>query len=297
MKLLSKYFVYISIVFLLIYLKKSDLLIFPKVVSYTSLVLSIFCLFVGFVFTSFTWLVILRKFDLPVNIKNSLASIGLSIFGKYIPGKLWIIVGKSGYIAEQEKLPIKKLSLIALNEQVIYLWTGLILGAIGLVAVDGVGTWGGTILISLTFFSVTIFTTFPQKLLVYLYQKLTNRKLAVPSISFSRVITIIPFFFFTWIFWCIGFYFFVSSIVDDVIFPYIGLGFSLATTLGVVAVIAPGGIGVREGVLVGFLTLSGMTMENATTVSVASRLWYLSGEVFIFLLGYFIHNYGEGSTH
>ena len=112
-----------------------------------------------------------------------------------------------------------------------------------------------------------------------------------------RSVTIIPFFFFTWIFWCIGFYFFVSSIVDDVIFPYIGLGFSLATTLGVVAVIAPGGIGVREGVLVGFLTLSGMTVENATTVSVASRLWYLCGEIFIFLLGYFIHNYGEGSTH
>jgi hypothetical protein len=36
--------------------------------------------------------------------------------------------------------------------------------------------------------------------------------------------------------------------------------------------------------MTGFMVLSGIPVEIATTISVISRLWFISGEVFIFIL-------------
>ena len=66
----------------------------------------------------------------------------------------------------------------------------------------------------------------------------------------------------------------------------VGLGFPLAGSLGVMAFIVPGGLGVREGALIAYLSLAGIAVPVATTISIASRLWYLVGEVFIFFVGW-----------
>jgi uncharacterized membrane protein YbhN (UPF0104 family) len=66
-------------------------------------------------------------------------------------------------------------------------------------------------------------------------------------------------------------------------FP-IAFAFGLAGSIGIMAVFAPGGLGVREGILTGFLTLAGVDLPVATTIAVTSRLWFLAGELFIFLL-------------
>jgi len=52
------------------------------------------------------------------------------------------------------------------------------------------------------------------------------------------------------------------------------------------AFIAPGGLGVREGVMVGYLTLAGLPIAEAVTIAGASRLWFLVGEAFIFTVGW-----------
>jgi hypothetical protein len=38
--------------------------------------------------------------------------------------------------------------------------------------------------------------------------------------------------------------------------------------------------------MAGYLTIAGIPLVDAATVAVASRFWFLSGEVFIFLLGW-----------
>ena len=40
----------------------------------------------------------------------------------------------------------------------------------------------------------------------------------------------------------------------------------------------------REGILTGFLTIAGLDLPLATTIAVASRLWFMMGEFFIFSL-------------
>jgi uncharacterized membrane protein YbhN (UPF0104 family) len=69
----------------------------------------------------------------------------------------------------------------------------------------------------------------------------------------------------------------------------VGFGFPLAGTLGIMTLISPGGLGTREAVLVGYLNLAGIPVVDATTIAVASRLWFLGGEIFIFILGWISH--------
>ncbi|MGH9382995.1 MAG: hypothetical protein ACRD2N_01695 [Vicinamibacterales bacterium] len=66
----------------------------------------------------------------------------------------------------------------------------------------------------------------------------------------------------------------------------VGLRFPLVTALGVMAFVAPGGVGVREGAIVGYLILVNVPVAEATTIALASRLWFLTGESFIFVSGW-----------
>ena len=60
--------------------------------------------------------------------------------------------------------------------------------------------------------------------------------------------------------------------------------FPISVVYGVLAIIVPGGIGVRESILSGFLIALKVDPKLAVTISALSRLWFISGEVFIFLL-------------
>jgi uncharacterized membrane protein YbhN (UPF0104 family) len=76
--------------------------------------------------------------------------------------------------------------------------------------------------------------------------------------------------------------------------PAVGAGFPLAASLGVLALVAPGGLGVREGVIVAYLGLAGIPAMEATTISIASRLWFLGGELIFFAAGAIAHRGWRG---
>lgn len=60
--------------------------------------------------------------------------------------------------------------------------------------------------------------------------------------------------------------------------------FPLSVCFGIIAIILPGGLGLREGIIIGYLVLAGLDTEQATTISFLNRLWFIAGELFIFLL-------------
>jgi hypothetical protein len=288
MKKWFKYFIYISLVFLVIALIKADYLVIPKIHSYFYLVLSIIFLFTGFIFNCVSWKKVINKSDLKVNFKNSIASVGLSIFGKYIPGKIWTIIGKAGYISEKYNYSFKKISSLSLNAQFITLWIGLILGEIGLFLLKGLKIWESIILVIWLFLTIIIFTDKTHKFTEKIINKFFNKKIDIPRLKFYNVLKVLPWFLLYWIFWCLSFYFLTKSMTGNNVSLNVGLGFALAGTLGVLAIIVPGGIGVREGILLSYLTLAGLNIQEATTISVVSRLWFLTGEFFIFILAVII---------
>ncbi|MEX0778950.1 MAG: hypothetical protein WD037_04400 [Balneolales bacterium] len=95
--------------------------------------------------------------------------------------------------------------------------------------------------------------------------------------------------------WSAGFYFLILSLTDTPVSPSAGLSYALATNIGIMAIFAPGGLGVREAIIVGYLTFTGVSFAEATTISLASRLWFLVGEAFLFVAGLISNEYRKRS--
>ena len=109
-----KILIYFSLLSVFVYLLNSDFFFVPNVKSTGYLLLSLLFLFIGFLFDSFNWGAYLKKRkSKQINYADSLASHGITIFSKYIPGKIWMIIGRAGFIANKYNFSTKQLSLIS----------------------------------------------------------------------------------------------------------------------------------------------------------------------------------------
>ena len=285
MKSLYRWFVYVTLVFLVYYMVRQGALDIPRVHSVPVLVASIPFLFAGFFGGALSWRKVLSRsgFDSPFG--ECLASMGLSVFGKYIPGKFWLILGRAAYIAERRRAPIGDVSTASLNDQFIGLWGGLLLGTIGLLWVGGVRLYGWLTLVAWLVMTLLVFSPLVHRLAQVVLSALLRRSIKIPVLDLRSTLGILPWALGYWAVWAVGFLLLVRALSAQPVPLSAGLAFPLAGSLGVLAIIAPGGLGVREGIMVGYLTLAGTPLPQALTVSVASRLWFLVGELTFFASG------------
>lgn len=288
-------FVLLSLVFLVVYLTQTDYLAIPSCVQPESFLVSVALLFTGFVAHGITWFVILRSSGQSTSLAGSYASVGLSVFGKYIPGKIWVVLGRAAYVARLQKHSTASLASLSLDCQIITVWIGLLLGIVGLLPTPLSHQWLLYSLLGWTILSLYLFTDYLHNLVSYLVRKALRRQVSISRLNLIEVIKTTPWFLINWLCWCVGFYFLVHSLYPYSVNILAGLGFALAATVGILAIIFPGGLGVREGILTAYLIAIGLDEKSAVSIAVASRLWFLLGEVFIFLLGFIAHrrNYKE----
>jgi len=280
-----KILIYISIAFVLYYLYRQNMLIMPAVFSVKALLFSVLLLFIGFIFDALTWQVVLRTSRKKILISDALISYGLFVFTKYLPGKLWVIIGKAGYIAERYALSSSHVTALSFLHQIVVLITGSIVGGLCLLVLFPsyitFSAFLGLIAISL------IFTMRANKAVNYLLgqiNKLLKKNIDSISITPNQIFVSLCFSVTTWLFWGFGFYFFAQAISEVSVNVFIMGFFPVATVLGVVAILFPGGIGIREGVLALLLGRSLASTALISSISVFSRIWFLGGEAFIFIL-------------
>lgn len=276
---------YASLLFLLVALYEADYLVLPRAVRLGPFTLSLVLVVLGFLANALSWRQLLVRFGYDVSYTQALASTGLSVFGKYIPGKIWAIIGRAGYVAKWRGLALAAVSTASVNAQLITLWLGLALGALGLYGVGGLESWGVLVGGCWLVLSLILFCAAPHRAAERIATRMLRRETRIPTLSFASTASLIPWFACTWVLWAGGFYLLSISLLDVNLPLAVGLGFPLAATLGILVVIAPGGLGVREGVLVAYLLMVPMPLAEATTISVAARLWFLVGECSVFALG------------
>lgn len=285
-----KYLVYASLASLAIALYRADYLRIPHIHSTVPMILSFLCLFAGFLGTGASWNATLKEAGHRGNFRQCVSGVGLTIFGKYIPGKVWMVMGRAAYVAEREGASLGSLSMISLNAQFVALWSGILLGSIGLILSEGLHMWGGLVFLLWLVLTVVVFTRAGHDTVERLVRYFLGRAIKIPTLSRWSTVTVIPWFLGYWFIWSLAFYLLLLSLTDTTV-PWItGLGFPLAGTLGIISVVTPGGLGTREAVLVGYLNHVGIPLPEATTIAVASRLWFLLGEIFIFVLGWILHH-------
>ena len=287
---MKKYFnwlLYTSFAFLIYYLYKFDYLNFESIsFSYSYLLLSIVFLWLGFLSGAISWGKILSIHDIHISISGAVASHGLSIFAKYIPGKLWVILGRATYVSANG-FPLSKTSIISLKAQIITVWVGLILGVMPLIILKGftkISIISVSIIVLITMFILS--ERFHNVILSFLLN-LINKKFEIPYINYRELLKVSIYYLIYWTLIIIGFFLFVKSLYLDASI-ITGFVFPLAAALGVLAIIFPGGLGIREGIMTGFLIITGIPTKEAATISILARLWFICGEVFIFLLALFL---------
>ncbi len=280
-----RYLVYASLAFLVVALYKSDYLVIPRIHSMPALIASFLFLFAGFIADTLSWKSILGRAGYPVATRSSLAAVGLSSFAKYIPGKVWALMGRAGYVSARYTYSMTSVTSATVTWQLIMLWLGLILGAAGLYLLDSPVLWSWPILLMWVGLTIVIFSDAAQNLAQRVITRVLGKEISIPRLSILSTLTALPWFVITWGLLIVSFHLLVAALTTSDVPWSVGLGFPLSIILGILAIVVPGGLGVREGVMVGYLTLAGIPVQEATAISIAARLWFLLGELFIFTVG------------
>ena len=290
MKILFRILIYLSLAFLIVYLYKFDYLRVKGLdLDPTYIITGTILLWGGFMMSTLSWWKALKIHDIHVSKRLALVSHGLSVFAKYIPGKVWTILGRASFISLEDH-SIRSASYISLKEQLIYVWLGLLIGIGPLLYFYPFSGFVILVVFLTIFFTFFLYSKGFHQFVIRLLSKLIRKKLEVPLVTIREVIPLILYVLAYWGLWMLAFYLFVMAFHFEFSIAVI-FSWPLSISLGVLSLITPGGIGVREGIMTGFMILTGMPLEEATTIAVISRLWFITGEVFIFLLSLVLNKF------
>jgi len=223
------------------------------------------------------WYLITLKCGIVLSLPETLQSWFYSQMGKYLPGKVWLLLSRF-YFYESRGKSKKMISIALYFETVtIIVAAGVLFWASLLLFHDanGYGLGERARWFALLFIPVFVFLhpTVLQKLINEVLRRLKREPILL-SLSYGDVLWITFVCLLSWLVGGIGFYLFIDSVYSvpagSVLYLTGALAFS--SILGVIALFAPGGLGVREGALVYLLSFT-MPGAVAVVLSVLTRLW------------------------
>jgi hypothetical protein len=274
---------YGSLIALLLYVYNLDFLVFRDLnINYQWLFISGLFLFAGFIVAAISWKVVLNLHKVKVSIKEAIYSQGIVGFTKYIPGRVWTILGRAA-ILKNENRELKRLSFISFKEQLIYLCLGFVISIYPVLKTEKIKEYAWIIIALTALLFLLLFSAKLQRVFEIMWNRVFKKSLNMPKISIKEFAQLSGVIIVWWFLWIAGFYFLIISITGFVPFYY-AFAFPLSVVLGLISIIFPGGIGVREGAISLFLISNGISAEIAVTISIVARIWFLTGEFFAFFL-------------
>jgi uncharacterized membrane protein YbhN (UPF0104 family) len=273
-----------SLAFLCIYLYKFDFLSLKNIrLSPFPLILSLIFLFIALLLGALGWWMALIAYNINIDISTAIISHSRSVLAKYMPGTLWGVVGRAAQISKMG-FRFTDTSFVSTKLQVMNITIGLLLGVAPLVFINEVIFYRIPLLLFLGGLIIVIISVKLQDglLSVLIYRIRPNFNF--PSPQGNGLLKVNILLFIQYIFYSLAFLFLVKSFFPNANL-LAGLAFPFSVNFGVLVVVFPGGIGVREGAMSWFLNLIGIPLSIAVTISIVARLWSIVGEVALFILG------------
>ena len=272
--IINQIFLILTLFFAGIYLYKNTDLIVTLVNNADLLYLgSAFCIFLVFELTlGLASTYILQMMGSEISISDTLPSIVLSGLGKYIPGKIWIITMRSTYLVRQS-VSLAKILVASAVEHVFIIISALLLFLITTKNVSGILNPTLSLLIILLLSPMLFFPNKIHRFVNWMLKYFKRDSLPV-WINRRDSVKCLLMFTFVWLVLGTGVFMTTSSFYPSVatsqIFQISGL-YAISAVIGILAIFAPGGIGVREGVfIVGLKTI--VPLDHALLIAVAVRL-------------------------
>jgi hypothetical protein len=224
--------------------------------------------------TALIWRRALGYLSLSVTPRWATRAYLIAQLGRYVPGGVWDVAGRV-YLASERGLPRGPVSVTILVEMVLGVVTGALIFLLSLAWWDRVVP-PEALAVSLAFAALGLASLHPSILgpVLNLAARLLKRETALLPFTYRQVLLLALWHFLVRLTIGLAFYLFAAALtpLDLRLMPVMAGIFVAAWVMGFVVIIAPQGLGVREGVMV-FLMSFYMPVAVASVIAVAFRLW------------------------
>lgn len=217
-----------------------------------------------------------------ISCRKALPAYLYSILGKYIPGKVFMLAARLAYYKE-ENAPLSKVTVCFFIENLCTLLGAAMLFILSLFFFPNelLENYRWLTLLLIAAFFVCIHPKIINAALKII-GKFFKKDLQIPM-KYVQILKVVLMFIGNWLIVGFGFFMLVKSVYpsvgqDEMLFCA-GI-YGISAIMGILAVFAPSGIGVREGIMLAGLMLI-MPESSAAVVSVISRLWQSVAELIL----------------
>ena len=257
--------------------------------NYYYILISFPVLFGFFIMRVYCWRLVLKKMGIVLSMKKSIKISFFSMMGRYLPGKVWMVMGKV-YLSGKEGISKKEAFASVVMEIVLEIVASIFFFFFFLFAVmeqpllspKVIYALGMIMIVGLVILHPKVF----YKILNTFLSKWKGEKVK-ECIGYKDIIQLFLFYNFVILSQGIAFYFFVNAICYVPLDKILGLTGSLAIAgvLGTLSIFTPSGLGVREGVL--SLLLSAYVISPiAVLISLLARIWVTIVEILCALVAW-----------
>jgi uncharacterized membrane protein YbhN (UPF0104 family) len=238
------------------------------------------------------WFLITRKLGIALPFMETLESWLYSQLGKYLPGKVWLLLGRF-YLYESKGKSKKAISIALYFEVATVMIAAVLVFLAGLIFLRWTRPFQAGralewLILPVFFILISLHPRVLEKMVNWILVRLKREPISL-SISYRDILWILVICILAWVVGGGGFYLFVTSLfpvpANHVLFLTASL--AISSTLGLIALFAPGGLGIREGVLV-YLLSALMPGSIAVIVSVLTRIWMTVIEMILIGVVYLI---------
>ncbi len=233
------------------------------------------------------WHYITKINGCSIKYEKAVTSYLYSILGKYIPGKVFMLAARLTYYKEEEA-PLSKVTVCFFIENVCTLLGAAMLFIVSLFFFPNelLENYKWLTLLLIAAFFVCIHPKIINFVL-RLIGKIFKKNLEIPM-KYSQMLKVVLLFIGNWLIVGFGFFILTKSIYPAAEWSqmlYCAGIWGVSAIMGILAIFAPSGLGVREGIIVAGLMLI-MPQSDAMVISVVSRLWQTIPELLLVTMAF-----------
>ena len=259
--------------------------------NYLYLIASFVGLALTMIFLVYIWYRIFSIFNIQLTFTQAFRFYFISNLGKYVPGKVWQLVGMA-YLCKRENISSTTALTSAIVAQSLSVFSGLLISILLLKSLifQFVGQELFWTVVGLMFSGLAVFSIKPiwyERVLEYI------AKLAGKDIQFKidmkpkYLLLFISLYTISWFTMGTSFFLLINSVYPlewRYLIEIIGT-YTSAVNLGFLFLLTPGGIGVREGIIALLFKSIGQTPTAISAlIAIMSRIWILVVELALFFV-------------
>lgn len=221
------------------------------------------------------WHYLTQLFDVAIDLRKSVSAWLWSQLGKYIPGKVFLFLGRLDFYQRAGK-PVAPVA-VAFGVELVGTFSASIatvLVGVATVDVPEMQRWRPLLWMGAVVLTVLLHPRVLQTV-IQIVARILKRKSFEVTLTYGQLLRFVLLYTVNWMVFGAAFLVLVNSFTslpaDE--FLFVTGAFSFASMVGMVAVFVPSGLGVREGIL-GFFLAQVISTPLALIAALVARIWF-----------------------